>query len=107
MGQQRDELGERREAKRAEAARLAERVVFMCLKDGGPLCERGAPLVFEDVEDAHDALRDARDEEGIVAEMDLGMVIRRLKEEGIGRVHYQPSGLRLASSMALEDLARI
>ncbi len=82
------------------------RVVYMCLKDGGPLCAGDAPMVFDDIEDAEEALYDARDEEAIVAEIKLETVVHRLREAGIEHVHYQPAGSGFATKRTLEELAR-
>ena len=73
--------------------------LFMCLKDGGPLYQGDAPMVFEDPEDAADAVDGAG--EGVVAEIESATIVKKLRDAGITQIYYQPSG-RLASYRSVE-----
>ena len=79
-----------------------EPALFMCVKDGGPLYQGDAPMVFEDAGDAQEVLDGVG--EGFVAEIEPGMIVHRLREAGITHVYYQPSGLRLATMRGIEEL---
>ncbi|MDP9476341.1 MAG: hypothetical protein M3R38_11795 [Actinomycetota bacterium] len=72
----------------AEETQLA---FYMCLKDGGPLCEGDAPMVFEDIVDADAVLHEVGDEEGIVAEVELETIALRLRDAHIKQVFYTPT----------------
>ena len=72
----------------AEEIQLA---FYMCIKDGGPLCERDVPIVFEDGDDATDVLHASRDEEAIVAELKAETIVHRLRGADIKQVFYKPA----------------
>lgn len=86
-------------------------VLFMCLKDGGPLYQGDAPMVFEDPGDALAVIEELEEEleeglqEGIVAEIKPATIVKRLRDAGIAKVHYQPSGVRLAFVRPVAELA--
>ena len=71
----------------AEETQLA---FYMCVRNGGPLFEDDAPMIFEDGGDALDVLEDQGDEEAIVAEIALETMVLRLRGAGIGQVFYKP-----------------
>lgn len=63
---------------------------YMCLKNGGPLFEGDAPMIFEDGGDAFAVLEEQGDEEAIVAEVSAETAVLRFREAGIGQVFYKP-----------------
>ncbi len=76
--------------------------LFMCLKDGGPLYQGDAPMVFEDVDDASEVLDDVG--EGFVAELNPYVIQETLRGAGIAHVYYQPSGLRPAKVRGVQEI---
>ncbi len=78
-----------------------DRVVYMCLKSGGPLYHKDMPVVFGDAADAFDALDAGGDESADVAELDLETVVKRLEAAGVEYVYYQPPGLQPARRLPL------
>lgn len=66
--------------------------MYMCLRDDGLLYEGGRPLVFEDVDEAHEALVAAGDEEAFVADIAPETIVQRLRETKIREVVYKPTG---------------
>lgn len=77
-------------------------MLYMCMKDNGPLYQDDAPMVFEDVADAGDVLQEVG--EGFVAEIEPGVIVSRLRDAGIEQVYYQPSGLHLAEMRRVEEI---
>jgi hypothetical protein len=62
---------------------------YMCLKDDAPLAHGEAPIVFEDAEEAFEAL--AGDEEAVVAELTTETIISKLEGGGIEELIYKPA----------------
>lgn len=81
-----------------------DRVVYVCIKDDGPLYHDDMPMVFGDPADATDALVDPEDESEFVAGIKLETVVKRLEAAGVEYVYYQPSGVTPALRVPLPAL---